>query len=45
MPRCTCWNRFSWRRRRNHLLGAGVLPEHLNDNRLGRVLDGLYLAG
>lgn len=27
-----------------HLLGAGVLPEHLNDDRLGRVLDGLYLA-
>ncbi|WP_370584694.1 hypothetical protein [Oculatella sp. LEGE 06141] len=21
------------------------MPEHLNDNRLGRVLDGLYLAG
>lgn len=28
-----------------HLLGAGVLPEHLNDDRLGRVLDALYLAG
>lgn len=28
-----------------HLLGPGVLPQHLNDDRLGRVLDGLYLAG
>ena len=27
-----------------HLLGAGVIPEHLNDDRLGRVLDGLYLS-
>lgn len=28
-----------------HLLGAGVLPEYLNDDRLGRVLDRLYQAG
>jgi transposase len=28
-----------------HLLGEGLLPEHLNDDRLGRVLDGLYLSG
>ena len=28
-----------------HLLGEGVLPEHLNDDRLGRVLDALYLSG
>lgn len=28
-----------------HLLGPGVLPHHLNDDRLGRVLDGLYLSG
>ncbi|XGW00620.1 MAG: IS1634 family transposase [Leptolyngbya sp. BL-A-14] len=28
-----------------HLLGAGVLAEHLNDDRLGRVLDALYLGG
>jgi transposase len=28
-----------------HLLGEGVLPEHLNDDRLGRVLDALYLGG
>ena len=28
-----------------HLLGEGVLPEHLNDDRLGRVLDGLYVNG
>lgn len=28
-----------------HLLGAGVLAEHLNNDRLGRVLDALYLGG
>ena len=28
-----------------HLLGPGVLPQYLNDYRLGRVLDGLYLTG
>jgi len=28
-----------------HLIGEGVQPEHLNDDRLGRVLDQLYLAG
>ena len=28
-----------------HLLGPGVLPQHLNDDRLGRVLDSLYLSG
>jgi transposase len=28
-----------------HLLGAGVLAAHLNDDRLGRVLDALYLGG
>jgi transposase len=28
-----------------HLLGEGVLPEHLNDDRLGRVLDQMYLSG
>jgi transposase len=28
-----------------HLLGAGVLPEHLNDDRLGRVLDDLSKIG
>ncbi|MBD2565324.1 DUF4277 domain-containing protein [Nostoc linckia FACHB-391] len=26
-----------------HLIGEGVLPEHFNDDRLGRVLDQLYL--
>lgn len=25
-----------------HLLGEGIQPEHLNDDRLGRVLDKLY---
>jgi transposase len=28
-----------------HLLGAGVLAEYLNDDRLGRVLDALYSRG
>jgi transposase len=28
-----------------HLLGEGVLAEHLHDYRLGRVLDALYLGG
>ncbi len=28
-----------------HLLGEGVKPEHLNDDRLGRALDKLYALG
>ena len=28
-----------------HLLGAGIKPEHLNDDRLGRILDKLFEAG
>jgi transposase len=28
-----------------HLIGEGVLPEHLNDDRLGRVLDDLHQKG
>lgn len=28
-----------------HLLGPDVLPQHLNDDRLGRVLDSLYQTG
>lgn len=28
-----------------HLIGEGVKPEYLNDDRLGRVLDQLYLKG
>ena len=28
-----------------HLLGEGIRPEHLNDDRLGRVLDKLYKHG
>lgn len=28
-----------------HLLGEGIQPKHLNDHRLGRVLDQLYLRG
>jgi len=28
-----------------HLIGAGIKPEHLNDDRLGRVMDKLYLKG
>ncbi len=28
-----------------HLLGEGIQPKHLNDDRLGRVLDQLFAAG
>jgi transposase len=28
-----------------HLIGPGVKPEHLNDSRIGRVLDQLYKKG
>jgi transposase len=28
-----------------HLIGKGIKPEHLNDDRLGRVLDKLYVTG
>ena len=28
-----------------HLLGEGIRPEHLNDDRLGRILDKLYTFG
>ena len=28
-----------------HLLGEGIRPEHLNDDRIGRVLDKLYETG
>jgi transposase len=28
-----------------HLLGVGIEPQHLNDDRLGRVLDQLFEVG
>ena len=28
-----------------HLIGKGIKPEHINDDRLGRVLDKLYVTG
>ena len=28
-----------------HLLGIGILPEHLNDDKIGRVMDKLYVKG
>lgn len=28
-----------------HLLGGGILPEHLNDDKIGRVMDKLYVKG
>lgn len=28
-----------------HLLGEGILPEHLNDDKIGRVMDKLYVKG
>lgn len=44
-PHCTCESRFFEGKATEHLIGAGVQPEHLNDDRLGRVLDELFLAG
>ena len=29
----------------SHLIGKGILPEHLNDDRLGRALDKYYQVG
>jgi transposase len=34
-----------WAFATEHLLGEGIHPEHLNDDRLGRVLDALHEAG
>ncbi len=28
-----------------HLLGEGILPKHLNDDKIGRVMDKLYVKG
>ncbi len=28
-----------------HLLGLGILPEYLNDDKIGRVMDKLYVKG
>lgn len=28
-----------------HLIGSGILPEHLNDDRIGRIMDELYEKG
>ncbi len=39
------FSRFFEGKATEHLIGEGVLPEHLNDDRLGRVLDKLYLTG
>ena len=39
------FERFFVGKATEHLLGAGIEPEHLNDDRLGRVLDQLYEAG
>ena len=35
---------FFWGKATEHLLGEGIKPEHLNDDRLGRVLDKLFEA-
>lgn len=40
-----CLKSFSTCIATEHLLGEGIRPEHLNDDRLGRVLDKLYEAG
>ncbi|CDN12891.1 hypothetical protein RintRC_7612 [Richelia intracellularis] len=39
------FEKFFERIAREHLLGEGIQPEHLNDEPLGRVLDKLYDAG
>lgn len=39
------FSRFFEGKATEHLIGEAVKPEHLNDDRLGRVLDGLFLAG
>ncbi len=45
MLRYTYLRNFSLAKPYLHLLGEGIRPEHLNDDRLGRVLDKLYSAG
>lgn len=39
------FSRFFEDKPTEHLLGEGVHPAHLNDDKLGRVLDGLHEAG
>jgi transposase len=39
------FSRFFEGKATEHLIGEGVRPEHLNDDRLGRVMDKLYLTG
>ncbi|MEG4633866.1 DUF4277 domain-containing protein [Microcoleus sp. AR_TQ3_B6] len=33
------------RKATSHLIGKGILPKHLNDDRLGRALDKYYQTG
>lgn len=37
--------RFFQDKATEHLLGLGILPEHLNDDKIGRVMDKLYVKG
>ena len=39
------FNQFFVGKATEHLIGQGVKPEHLNDSRIGRVLDQLYEKG
>lgn len=39
------FSRFFEDKPTEHLLGEGVPPAYLNDDKLGRVLDGLHEAG
>jgi transposase len=39
------FEKFFVGRATEHLLGEGIKPEHLNDDRLGRILDKLYAQG
>lgn len=45
MPLYICLRNFAAGIATDHLLGEGIRPEHLNDDRLGRVLDKLDEAG
>lgn len=45
MRPCTWREKFFVGKATEHLLGEGISPEHLNDDRLGRVLDKLHEAG
>lgn len=44
-PHCIWHEKFFIGKATEHLLGEGIRAEHLNDDRLGRILDKLYAFG